>query len=186
MQGMSPDVEFTLWEWEQAGLLSNEELLPTLPPYVQPALIHREGSLKCSNGKEPHDNSVQSYDPSLYRQDLNVTQAAQSPRNTADHTNMLVGEQQPDLVGSYSKEYGRRQASNREHQRRFRVRQKVCLAACSKEELVELLTRHNLHSLASGTNTSCGTAACHNSSRAAGAQGTAASIRAVAGENAEY
>ena len=141
MQGMSADVEFTLWEWEQAGILSNEELLPTLPPYVQPALIHREGSSKRSNGNQSHDNSVPSFDPSLYRQDLNVTQATQAPPTTADHTNKLIGEQQPDLVGSYSKaEYGRRQASNREHQRRFRLRQKVCLAACRKEELVELLT----------------------------------------------
>lgn len=129
MPGMSPDVEFTLWEWEQAGLLSSKELLPTLPPYVQPALIHREGSSKCSTGNQPFDNSIQSFGPSLYRQDLNVTQATQSPPNTADQTNTLKGEQQPDLVGSYSKaEYGRRQASNREHQRRFRLRQKVCLA----------------------------------------------------------
>ena len=138
--GMSPDVEFTLWEWEQAGLLSSKELLPTLPPYVQPALIHRDGSSKCSNGNRPFDNSVQPFGSSLYRQDWNVTQAIQSPPNTADQTNTLNGEQQPDLVGSYSKaEYGRRQASNREHQRRFRLRQKVCLAACSKAEFVKLL-----------------------------------------------
>ncbi len=140
MQGMSADVEFTLWEWEQAGLLSHEELLPTVPPYVQPVLIHREGSSTCSKGNQPQDNSVQSFDSSLHRQDLNVTQATQSPPNTAKYTNTLVGEQQPDLVGSYSKaEYGRRQASNREHQRRFRLRQKVCLAACSKAEFVKLL-----------------------------------------------
>lgn len=129
MQGMSPDVELTLWEWEQAGLLSSTELLPTLPAYVPPALTHRDGSLKCSNGNRSFDNSVQSFGPSLYRQDWNVTQATQLPPNTADQTNRLNGEQQPDLVGSYSKaDYGRRQASNREHQRRFRLRQKVCPA----------------------------------------------------------
>ena len=137
MQGMSPDVDFTLWEWEQAGLLSNEELLPTLPPYVQPALIHRDGSSKCSNGNRAFDNSDQSFDPSLYRQDVNVKQATQSHPNAADHTNTILDK----LVGSYSKaEYSRRQTSNREHQRRFRLRQKVCLAACSKEEFVKLVT----------------------------------------------
>lgn len=137
MQGMSPDVDFTLWEWEQAGLLSNEELLPTLPRYVQPALIHREGSSKCSNGNRAFDNSDQSFDPSLYRQDVNVKQATQSHPNAADHTNTILDK----LVGSYSKaEYSRRQTSNREHQRRFRLRQKVCLAACSKEEFVKLVT----------------------------------------------
>lgn len=140
MQGMPPDENFTLWEWEQAGLLSTEELLPTLPPYVQPALIPRGGSSRSSNENQ-HDDSVKSFDLSLHRQDLSITQATQSPPSTADCTYTLVEKQQPDLVGSYSKaEYARRQATNREHQRRFRLRQKVCLAACSKEELVELLT----------------------------------------------
>ncbi|KAL0038850.1 hypothetical protein WJX79_010660 [Trebouxia sp. C0005] len=147
MQGMPPDENFTLWEWEQAGLLSTEELLPTLPPYVQPALIPRGGSSRSSNENQ-HDDSVKSFDLSLHRQDLSITQATQSPPSTADCTYTLVEKQQPDLVGSYSKaEYARRQATNREHQRRFRLRQKERTQAVEQQlattqaELQELKER---------------------------------------------
>lgn len=146
-------MDFTVWEWEQAGLLSNEELLPTLPPYVQPALIHREGSSKCSDGNRALDNSDQSFDPNLYRQHVNVTQATQSHPNAADHTNTIL-EEQPGLVGSYSKaEYSRRQASNREHQRRFRLRQKERTQAV-EEQLAN--TQAELQELENGSfNLSC-------------------------------
>ena len=142
MQGQSPDIEFSLSELEQAGLLDIAELhsseVSSLP---RPSAPLAQGDRRSHNDEVSHLQLVVSQ-TELQRQAassnaLSVLPQVKPELDTKVNSHALDLEQASEVLGTRSSraENERKQASNREHQRRFRLRQKVCTTACNRQLL---------------------------------------------------
>ena len=139
MQGQSPDIEFSLSELEQAGLLDIAELhsseVSSLP---RPSAPFAQGDRHAQSDEVSHLQLVVSQ-TELQRQAasskaLNFLPQLQPELDSNVKSHALKLEHASEVLGTRTSrvENERKQASNREHQRRFRLRQKVCTIACNR------------------------------------------------------
>jgi hypothetical protein len=145
MQGQSPDIDFSLSELEQAGLLDSAELHSSEVSSIPRPLAH--GDRRSHNIEFNHPQLVVSQ-KELQRQAasskaLSFLPQVQPQLDTNVKSQALELEHASEVLGTRSSraENERKQASNREHQRRFRLRQKVATTACNKQ--LPDLSNHN-------------------------------------------
>ena len=136
MQGQSPDIEFSLSELEQAGLLDIAELhsseVSTIPPSHNNEVSHSQPDSQTELQRQAGSRDALSFLPQVQpKLDTNVRCQALD----LEHASEVLG------TRSSRAENERKQASNREHQRRFRLRQKVYIIACNRQLLD--LSNHN-------------------------------------------
>jgi len=142
MQGQSPDIEFSLSELEQAGLLDIAELhsseVSSLPRHSAPLA---QGDRRSHNDEVSHVQLVVSQ-TELQRQAASSKALSFLPQvkpelDSKVKSHALELEHASEMLGTRSSraENERKQASNREHQRRFRLRQKVYTIACNRQLL---------------------------------------------------
>lgn len=131
MQSPALDIEFSLSELEQAGLLDYTELQVSSVP---PSLTQRDSSYSDDSNAWQTDTHLEYIVRGISAPSTAVDQLVhpfwpQPNLTTRSQAQPLafVSHQQPDVACSYAAraEVDRRQASNREHQKRFRTRQKV-------------------------------------------------------------
>lgn len=150
MQGQSPDIEFSLSELEQAGLLDIAELhsseVSSLP---RPSAPLAQGDRRSHNDEDSHLQLVVSQ-TELQCQAASSKAPSFLPQvkpelDTKVKSHALESEHASGLGTRNSRaENERKQASNREHQRRFRLRQKVYTTACNRQ-LLDLSSQIRLH-----------------------------------------
>lgn len=131
MQSPALDIEFSLSELEQAGLLDYTELQVSSVP---PSLTQRDSSYSDDSNAWQTDTHLEYIERGISAPSTAVDQLVhpfwpQPNLTTRSQAQPLafVSHQQPDVACSYAAraEVDRRQASNREHQKRFRTRQKA-------------------------------------------------------------
>lgn len=131
MQDVSPEIEFSLFELEQAGLLDSAELHLHESSRFLPASLYRDHNVDTQDVGRTLDHAESTSDKSCNKfvqqtpSDLDVTESV-----------VLEREHQADQVGTRGvrADHGPKRASNREHQRRFRLRQKVGHGVCDNKE----------------------------------------------------
>lgn len=115
-----PDVEFSESEFEQAGLLYDKSSGLTAPPLA---------TIAKTSGPQPHDvNSIRQPEPASLLSQASALPNPSEPwhvpvRNLTENraTEQQATHTRPEQAADASS----KKAANREHQRKFRLRQKV-------------------------------------------------------------
>ena len=132
MQGQSPDIEFSLSELEQAGLLDIAQL--------HSSEVSRIPRPLAQGDRRSHNNEVSQLQLVVSQTELQCQAASskalsspqvQPQQDTNVKSHALEREHTSEVLGARSSraENERKQANNREHQRRFRLRQKVYICS---------------------------------------------------------
>lgn len=140
MQSQSPDIEFSLSELEQAGLLDIAELHSSeVSSLSRPSAPFAQGDRHAQSDEVSHLQLVVSQ-TELQRQAasskaLSFLPQLQPELDTNVKSHALKLEHASEVLGTRTSrvENERKQASNREHQRRFRLRQKAKTQAVEQQ-----------------------------------------------------